>query len=521
MSGCSRFGCSLAVVAGLGLSAPGGPALGERIPSPPREFRAAWVATVANIDWPSQPGLPVEQQKQEAIVILDKCKELNLNAVVLQVRPQADALYASELEPWSFFLTGKQGQPPEPFYDPLAFWVQESHARGIELHTWLNPYRANHPSHTGPLAENSIVKAHPELVVKLGDRGYYWMDPALKEVQDHSIAVAMDVLRRYDIDGIHFDDYFYPYREYHDGKDFPDDKSWAAYVDSGGTMSRNDWRRSAVNMFIERLYREMKAAKPWVKLGISPFGIWRPGHPPGTTSGIDQYDVLYADVRLWFNEGWLDYMTPQLYWPISRIPQSYPVLLNWWVGENTRKRALWPGLIISNADREGAALEAINQIMITRGMVPDGPGNVFFSMKHLVQNRGNLATMLAEGVYAKQALAPAMPWLGDSLPFPPRVRVRSSADGLEVSWQADGDKPATLWVLYLEREGSWDYEILPGSTLSAVRPLAERPITRVAVSAVDRVGNQGPQRVVAVTRRGAGRGQPPAGAGDAVAEPAP
>ncbi len=496
----SRFSWSLAALACFPVVAIHKAALADQIPSPPREFRAAWVATVANIDWPSKPGLPVEQQKQEIIIILDKCKELNLNAVVLQVRPQADALYASELEPWSFFLTGKQGQAPEPLYDPLDLWVKESHSRGIELHTWLNPYRANHPSNEGPLADSSIVKAHPEMVVKLGDQGYYWMDPALKAVQDHSIAVAMDILRRYDVDGIHFDDYFYPYREYHNGQDFPDDKSWAAYVDAGGTMSRNDWRRSAVNTFIERLYREMKAEKPWVKLGISPFGIWRPGYPPNTTSGIDQYDVLYADVRLWFNEGWLDYMTPQLYWPTSQILQSYPLLLNWWVGENTRKRALWPGLTISGADREGAAVEAINQIMITRGMVSEGPGNVFFSMKHLVQNRGNLATMLAEGVYAKQALAPAMPWLDNSLPFPPQVRVKTGADGLEVSWQPDGDKPVALWVLYTERDKSWDYQILPGSTLSIVQPLEGKPITRVAVSAVDRVGNEGPKKVQTITR---------------------
>jgi len=488
---------SLVAVASLVLAGFGGNTWADRIPSPPREFRAVWVATVANIDWPSQPGLPVERQKQEAIEILDRCKEMNLNAVVFQVRPQADSFYASELEPWSFFLTGTQGKAPEPFYDPLKFWVDESHARGMELHAWLNPYRANHPSHKGPLAENSIVNTHPELVVKLGDKGYHWMVPTRQEVQDRSIAVAMDVLRRYDIDGLHFDDYFYPYPSYNDDKDFPDDASWNAYVASGGTMSRDDWRRGSVDMFIKRLYREIKAERPWVKFGISPFGIWRPGHPQGTT-GLDQYGVLYADVRLWFNEGWVDYMTPQLYWPISRIEQSYPVLLNWWVGENRRKRALWPGLIISNADRDAGILETINQIMVTRGMVSDGPGNVLFSMKQLVRNRGDLATKLAEGVYAKQALAPAMPWLGDDPPLPPHVRVAPGTDGLDVSWQPAEGKDAALWVLYVERNGRWEYEILPGSTLKAVRPHHEHPITRVALSAVDRVGNESPRRVVRV-----------------------
>ena len=499
---CSKRGCSLAAVTCFGFLGLGANAMADRIASPPREFRAAWVATVSNMDWPSEPGLPVEQQKEEVIVILDKCKATNLNAVVFQVRPQADAFYPSDLEPWSYFLTGTQGKAPDPFYDPLEYWVQQSHARGIELHVWFNPYRANHPSHKGELAESSIVKAHPEMVVKLGEQGYYWMDPALKAVQDHSIAVAMDVLRRYDIDGIHFDDYFYPYTSYNNNKDFPDDASWNAYVAAGGTMSRGDWRRAAVNTFIERLYREIKAEKPWVKFGVSPFGIWRPGHP-STIAGLDQYDVLYADVRLWFNEGWVDYMTPQLYWPISRIAQSFPVLLNWWVGENARHRALWPGLSIGNAGREGGVIEVVNQIMITRGMVSEGPGNILFSMKHLVQDRGNLATKLAEGVYAKQALAPAMPWLDDEPPLPPHVSVESREDGLDIAWQADGDEAAALWVLYVEQQGRWDYEILPGAALTAVRPLEGHPISRIAVSAVDRVGNESPKRVVAIPQRNA------------------
>lgn len=516
MFGDSKLWFTSAVLACLGVLWSGSHVRGEQIPSPAREFRAAWVATVANIDWPSKPGLPVEQQQQEAIAILDKCKELNLNAVVLQVRPQADALYASELEPWSFFLTGKQGQAPEPFYDPLTFWVTESHARCIELHTWFNPYRANHPSHKGEPAETSIVKTRPDLALKLGDKGYYWMDPALKEVQDHSIAVAMDVLRRYDIDGIHFDDYFYPYKDYSDGKDFPDDASWNAYLSSGGTMSRGDWRRAAVNTFIERLYREIKAAKPWVKFGISPFGIWRPGHPP-SIAGLDQYDVLYADVRLWFNQGWVDYMTPQLYWPISRIGQSYPVLLNWWVGENTRDRALWPGLYISSAHREGGVLEVVNQIMITRGMVAKGPGNVFFSMKHLLEGRSDLAKTLAEGVYAKQALVPAMPWLGDQPPLAPRVQVERGAEGLAIAWEADGEEAAARWVLYVEQGGNWSHEILAGSVTSKLQPRSGRRINRVAVSAVDRVGNESPKRVVVLPRRGSRQAEQPA-AGERPAE---
>ena len=208
----------------------------EKIPSPMREMRAVWVATVANIDWPSRPGLTVEQQKTEAIKILERVKELNLNTVVLQVRPQADAIYPSPLEPWSYYLTGEQGKAPEPFYDPLQFWIQESHNRGLELHAWLNPYRANHSALRGELSPLSIVKSKPHLVKKLGNAGYYWMNPALKEVQDHSYNVVMDILKRYDVDAIHLDDYFYPYKD-GKGSDFPDNKAFEKY---GNGLSKDD-----------------------------------------------------------------------------------------------------------------------------------------------------------------------------------------------------------------------------------------------------------------------------------------
>ena len=239
------------------------------IPPPPREFRAAWVATVSNINWPSEPGIPVAQQKAEASALLDLLGDHNFNAVIFQVRPQCDALYQSELEPWSYYLTGAQSQAPDPYYDPLEFWIEQAHDRGIELHAWFNPYRA----HTGSSepSEQSIVKRQPELVYQL-ENGTYWMDPALKGTQDHSYNVVMDVVRRYDVDGIHFDDYFYPYREYNGGKDFPDDNSWQAYQDKGGRLARNDWRRDAVNQFISRLYKSIKKEKSHVKFGLSPFG---------------------------------------------------------------------------------------------------------------------------------------------------------------------------------------------------------------------------------------------------------
>jgi len=293
------------------------------LPVVPREFRAAWIASVANINWPSKAGLSTEKQKAEAIELLNRLKDHNYNAAILQIRPQCDALYKSDLEPWSYYLTGEQGKAPDPYYDPLEFWIEQAHNRGIELHAWFNPYRAHHVS-GGEVTENSIVKTKPELVVKL-KTGYYWMDPANPKTQDHSYNVVMDVVRRYDIDGVHFDDYFYPYPSYNKDEDFPDNNSWKKYLENGGSLSRGDWRRESVNIFIERLYKGIKREKHHVKFGLSPFGIWRP-HYPESIRGFDQYEKLYADARLWLNEGWIDYFTPQLYWTINKIPQSFPVL---------------------------------------------------------------------------------------------------------------------------------------------------------------------------------------------------
>jgi len=264
-------------------------------PTVEREFRAAWIATVANINWPSRRDLTTQEQQQEAISLLDLLAENNFNAAVFQVRPQCDALYASELEPWSYYLTGTQGQAPEPFYDPLEFWVEEAHQRGIELHVWLNPYRAHHVM-GGEVTDHSVVSTRPELVVEL-ESGYYWMNPALKGTQDHSLAVVMDIVRRYDIDGVHFDDYFYPYPSYNNNKEFPDHESWAAYQQSGGRLSRNDWRRAAVDAFIERLYREIKREKAHVKFGLSPFGIWRP-HNPVSIRGFELGGLLFSPAVL-------------------------------------------------------------------------------------------------------------------------------------------------------------------------------------------------------------------------------
>jgi len=485
------------------------------IPKTEREFRAAWVATVANINWPSKPGLSTDIQQKEAIKLLDLLRRNNFNAVIFQVRPQCDALYKSELEPWSYYLTGVQGKAPEPFYDPLQFWVAEAHKRGIELHVWLNPYRAHHVS-GGPVSDSSVVKRHPELVVKL-ETGYWWLDPGNPGTQDHSLSVALDIVRRYDIDGLHMDDYFYPYPSYNINKDFPDEESWEIYQQNGGKLSRGDWRRESVNTFISRLYTSIKEIKPHVKFGLSPFGIWRPNHPE-SIRGFDQYDQLYADAKLWLNEGWIDYWTPQLYWPVNQIPQSFPILLGWWAGENSKNRHLWPGISIGRKKGEKGADETVNQIMITRGILPQSPGNVHWSIAPLITN-GDLREGLLKGPYKKQALVPKSPWIDNVKPESPQVIHHIQQDNIVISWRHANTRDVFRWVVYYKYANNWEYKILNNLDRSLSIPVfSERPnynrrikkdnvndirgtlnpLSEIAVSAVDRTGNESLPTLVSV-----------------------
>jgi uncharacterized protein YbbC (DUF1343 family)/uncharacterized lipoprotein YddW (UPF0748 family) len=484
---------------------PGDPS--GRTPGAEREFRAAWVATVANINWPSKPGLPVEEQKREAIELLDLLYKNNFNAVIFQVRPHCDALYYSDLEPWSYYLTGEQGKAPEPFYDPLEFWIHEAHSRGLELHAWLNPYRAHHVA-GGEITETSLVKKRPDLALSL-EQGYWWLDPAKQGTQDQTYNVVMDLLKRYDLDGIHFDDYFYPYPDYNNFKDFPDDDSWSAYQAKGGKLSRGDWRRENVDKFIKRLYSGIKSEKPWVKFGLSPFGIWRP-YNPISIGGFDQHNVLYADARKWLNEGWIDYYSPQLYWPVNQLAQSYPVLLGWWKEENLKGRHLWPGISLSRHPVEKASDETINQIMIARGMLPNSPGVIHWSIGPLASSPG-LVRAIAEGPYKRKALVPPSPWLDKKAPLAPQVKTDIQGDNVVVTWSHNNQSDIGRWVVYYKYGSQWNHSIhsssvesdnIPGFIVNTARlaqanradikSVAELliPLDRIAVSAVDRYGNE-------------------------------
>jgi len=475
-----------------------------------REFRAAWVATVANINWPSQPGLDTKIQQQEAIDILDALQANNFNVVIFQVRPHADALYSSELEPWSYYLTGEQGIAPEPYYDPLQFWIDEAHKRGLELHAWLNPYRAHHIK-GGEVTKHSIVNTRPELVVKL-EKGYYWLIPTKEETKKYSLDVVTDIIKRYDVDGIHFDDYFYPYPSYNNGNDFPDNQEYALYQQDGGNLSQNDWRREHVNSFIKRVYDGIKDEKNHVKFGLSPFGIWRPGYPE-SIAGMDQYEKLYADARLWLHQGWIDYFAPQLYWPINQYAQSFPILLNWWEEENLLNRHLFPGINTRQGEDEKAIDESINQIMISRAMLSKQPGNIFWNAAALTENLP-FNEMLTTGPYKQQALVPASTWLDNQPPSPPDINILNLEDKLTISWEIE-TQDISQWVVYLQYGSKWQYRIHNAKTVSVdiARNIfetasnnngeeiqLEHKITAIAVTSVDRAGNESDWNVHQVTK---------------------
>jgi uncharacterized lipoprotein YddW (UPF0748 family) len=461
------------------------------LPPFPREFRAAWVATVDNIDWPSKRGIPTDQAQSELLAILDKARDMHLNAVIFQVRPSADALYESKIEPWSEYLTGEQGRAPSPFWDPLRFAVDEAHKRGLELHCWFNPYRAMHPAQKGPNAPRHVSRQRPSIVRQYGK--YLWMDPGEKETQKQSLDVMLDVVRRYDIDGVHIDDYFYPYREKDSAGnyiDFPDTPSWQRYVATGGRMSRSDWRRNNVDTFIADLYKGIKREKAWVKFGISPFGIYRPGIPEGIKAGVDQFADLYADARRWLVEGWCDYYTPQLYWKIEQTPQAYPTLLNWWVRQNPKGRNVWPGLFTSQVmtSANWPASEIVNQIETTR-RTPGATGTVHFSMKALMQNQKGLADTLRNGLYRHQALVPASPWL-DSSP-PPAPTLTQRVPGVFDVAPGDRSEPLRFWAVWARYGDEWQFETRSAgsSTIEVMPGRNDKKLAQVAVAAVDRVGN--------------------------------
>jgi uncharacterized lipoprotein YddW (UPF0748 family) len=448
--------------------------IAERPPALAREFRAAWVACIYNIDWPSSPGLSASRQQAEMRAILDKLVTLKMNAVIFQVRPQCDAIYSSSIEPWSSSLTGTMGRSPG--YDPLAFCIQEAHARGLEVHAWFNPFRAL-SNNSQSAASNHVTRSSPHITKRFGSMT--WCDPAHPDTRARALNVILDVLKRYDIDGVHLDDYFYPYPS---GKlRFADGKTPAQ-------------RRAFVDSFVSNLYSAIKRQKPWVRVGISPFGIWRPGVPAGIEAGIDSYEQLAGDSRKWLKNGWVDYLAPQLYWRDSPQKQSFSVLLQWWRQQGSRP--VWPGIatarIGSSEDPGRPASEITHQIDLSRKIGKNWNGHIHWSAKSLVKNQGGIATRLANS-YTQPAAIPPMPWLNNKAPTAPGVSASSQGGSTSIRWSPDNS--SSKIAVQIKVSGQWrTASIVPARSKGINTPRAEA----IAVTAIDRYGNASPPKVLGI-----------------------
>lgn len=415
--------------------------------SPKRELRAVWIATVANIDWPSSRSLSSPQQQQEFINLLDQFKNNGFNAVVVQVRPAADAFYNSTYEPWSEYLTGTQGMAPSPFYDPLAFMIEEAHKRGMEFHAWFNPYRATMSLNTN-VAPTHISRVRPQWMVTYDGRKYF--DPGIPETREYVTHVITDVVKRYDIDAVHFDDYFYPYPV--PNRDFNDASSYRQY---GHGMDKDDWRRANIDSLIAMVHRGIHDTKPWVKFGISPFGVWR-NHDRDfegsyTHGGQTNYDDLYADVLLWLRNGWIDYVAPQLYWEFGHRLVAYDVLVNWWA-QHGYGRQVYIGHGVYRLGSSAAwknPNELPNQVAAARSLATV-QGSIFYSAKSFAGNPFGIQDSLRTHLYKYPALRPVMSWIKYPVPEAPYFSdAFERPTGLEIHW-ADNDTSSLTqqYVLY-------------------------------------------------------------------------
>lgn len=506
------------------------------MPPPKRELRGMWIATVENIDWPNQRGEAPEQYRREYRRLLDAGQRAGLNAVFVQIRPASDAFYKSTIEPWSKWLTGTQGKAPANDDDPLPFLITEAHRRGMEFHAWFNPYRATMDSVTRRLAANHPYRQHPQWFLRYGGQLLY--NPGLPEVRAHITRVILDVVRRYDIDAVHFDDYFYPYPEA--GRVFHDEAAFRDF-NPEGIAKLADWRRNNVNVLIRDLHDSIQITKRWVKFGISPFGVWmnKSADPLGsdTRAGQPSYSNLYADSRLWLEKGWIDYIVPQLYWSTTFRLVPYPILLEWWT-RNHFDRHLYIGhgtyrmLESTRSDTTWRnPRELPRQIRLNRSYDGEASGSVFFSAKSLLANPLHTTDTLRLSLFRYPALVPAMPWKDATPPLPvANLTLRRLSHYVTLSWQsgvaaADGDL-ATYYVLYRFEANEPSSPNDPRRILALPRPAPGFPATYVDstavpgqayayyVTAVDRLHNESrPMRVISQGQQGVelAIGQAPAG----------
>lgn len=468
---------------------------------PKRELRAAWIATVVNIDWPSRKGLSTQQQQEEYVKLLDLLKSIGMNAVIVQVRPAADAFYPSSYEPWSEYLSGVQGKSPEPYYNPLAFMIQHAKQRGLEFHAWFNPYRVSMKD-TFNFADGHPIHKHPEWFLKYGGKWYY--DPGHPQAQEFVLQSILETVKHYDLDAVHFDDYFYPYRIANEV--FPDSATYALYGKTSFSTA-DDWRRSNVDYFVKELSSRIKREKPHVKFGISPFGVWRnkDKDPDGsdTQAGQTNYDDLYADVLKWLKEGWIDYVTPQLYWNIGFKVADYTVLLDWW-SKHSYGKHLYIGQAVYRVGGKGweNPEELSNQVNLNRNYT-EVKGSMYFNSKTFLDNKLGVNEKMNR-MYRYPALIPSMSWIDAKPPSTPIVKngEGSRGSGVQISWSDSTDSDASYYVVYRFVKGNLISDSNPANIVAVVQrePSAiqswidkttnKRTVYSYAISAVDRGHNE-------------------------------
>jgi len=465
--------------------------------TPKRELRAVWIATVGNIDWPSRQGLTAQQQQQEFINKLNFLQRSGFNAVIVQVRPAADAFYESPYEPWSRYLSGKQGQPPFPKYDPLEFMLKETHKRNMEFHAWFNPFRALVSSKSNPNPADHATRTHPNWILSYDNKSYF--DPGNPEAREYILKVILDVVKRYDIDAVHIDDYFYPYPA--GGREFPDATSYGRYNNG---LTRAEWRRNNVNLFISQLNNSIKNEKSWVKFGVSPFGIWRniAQDPEGSaTRGSSCYDDLYSDIRLWLKNKWVDYVAPQLYWEHGHRLAAYDVLLPWWK-DNSFGRNLFIGLGVYRMAGATSGVwtkpdEILKQIREARRV--EAGGVVLYSMSSFDKITTALSDSLkAPAYFGNIALPPAMPWLKRVQLTPPVARITPSAQGSLIQWSNSTAVGAHTKFLVYRFTGSEEVNLAKAERIIALTQSSSFldkyannfPGARYVVTSVDRLWNE-------------------------------
>jgi len=464
------------------------------LPNIKREFRGVWVATINNLDWPKSKD-KLEQIK-EIDIIIQAVKDMNMNAIILQVRPSGDAFYKSKYEPYSSYLTGSQDIAPD--YDPLEIWIKKAHEQGIQLHAWINPLRVGTPSLQEYALNSPIYK---DFTYKL-NKGFYWIDPGIKKARNYICNIVYDIISNYKVDAIHIDDYLYPYSDYLEkNEDFPDKKVYKEYKNKGGNLNKSEWRRENANELVQSIYKTIKEYNYKILFGISPFGIWQPGYPE-EIKGKNSYQEIYSDSKKWVENGWADYFSPQLYWPIYKTDQSFPLLLSWWKSINTKKRHLWVGINLASkyTENKDKASEYSSQIYISRTLLGDDAGVLQFRMSWLLENIGGIKDTWINKVYKKSALVPKTKWVAPYELKEANIKIKKYQDDIILDWSYSSSFNNARQIIYIYYKNTfWDYEIIDKNLRTkTIKQNLDNQIEAIMIIPTDILGNEGKKKIILI-----------------------